>query len=100
MEHPDGILHKDVLLAVVKAFHSAAVCIVFDCAVAFSTYLVAICIGIGGFFAGLHKFAICSKLKVGSSEEPQFLLFANHVLCAPPIIWLGEFGRNTETSVY
>ena len=61
MEHPDCVLHEDILFSVVEAFYPAAVPLVADSAAAAGFHLVAVCLGFCGFFAGIHRFVVCKE---------------------------------------
>lgn len=100
MEYPNSVLHEDVLIVVIKAFYSVDVFIVTDCAFIVGFHLVAVCLGFCGFFAGIHGFVVCSKLKVVNPEESQFLLFVHHLLGASPIVRLGKFDGYIKVALF
>ena len=100
MEYLDGLLHKDVLIVVAEAFHSVVVLAFSDSAVYAGLPLVVICIGVACIFVSIYRVVVCSKLKVGNSEETQILLFAHHTLCAPPIVRMGKFDGNIKVALF
>lgn len=100
VEHPDGVLHQDILFVVVAAFHSAAVPAVADWASVVGICLVAVCAGVSGFAIGLHLLAFSGQSETRRDEEVEFFLSAYHLLCAPSVVWLGKFGGDIEVTVY
>ena len=100
MEYLDGILYQDILFAVSEAFHTPAVLAVTDSTIATGIYLVAVCIGVACIFVSIYRVVVCSKLKVGNSEETQILLFAHHILCAPPIVRMGKFDGDIKVALF
>ena len=99
VEHPDGVLHTDVLIAVTEAFHPAAVCAVADSAVAAWTAVVAAGAGVGSIAAGLYGAAIIGERETGCGEEIELLVSASDFLCSAPVVWMGEFGGNRKVAI-
>lgn len=89
MEHPDGVLYEDIFFTVAKAFYSAIVPPVADCAIAAGVGLVAVCPGVCCFAAGIHLLALSGQSETRRDEEVELFLSSHHVLCAPPVVWLG-----------
>ena len=89
VEHPDGVLHQDILFVVVAAFHSAAVLVVAYCAVALGIRLVAICLGICGFIAGIYRAAVYSESEVSNFKAFELLLSSDYILCTSSVVRMG-----------
>ena len=100
MEHPNGVLHQDVLIVVVEAFHSAAVPVVADYAVAAGICLVAVCAGVSRIAVGVYLLVFSGQSETRRDEEVELFLSAYHLLCAPSFVWLGLASGHTEVSVY
>ena len=89
MEHLDGILYEDVLVVVNKAFHTIAVLAVAHCAIAIWVNLVAICLGICGFIAGIYRAAVYSESEVSNFKAFELLLSSDYILCTSSVVRMG-----------
>ena len=89
MEHPDGVLYQDILLVVTKAFYSAVVPAVADCAFAAGICLVAVCAGVSRIAVGVYLLVFSGQSETRRDEEVELFLSAHHFLRAPSVVWMG-----------
>ena len=89
MEHPNGVLHKNVLVAIVAALYSAAVCAVADSAVTVGICLVAVCAGVNSIASGIYRAAVYSESEVGNFKAFELLLSSDYILCTSSVVRMG-----------
>lgn len=99
MEYIDRILHQVILIAIYTTFHSIALCSLAHRTRFVVICLVAICISISSFIAGIYRFVIFHKYKTCSTEAFELLLPAGYLLCPALLVWVGESCGNFEVAV-
>ena len=89
MEYPNSVLHEDVLIVVIKAFYSAAVSAVADCASAAGFCLVALCAGVNSIASGIYRAAVYSESEVSNFKAFELLLSSDYILCTSSVVRMG-----------
>ncbi len=100
MEHLDGILYKNVFIAILEAFHSVAVFVVAYSTFVVSISVVAVCYDFCCLIIGVHGIAFNCKCKIGYAKEPKLFLFVSNIFCPPSVVWVGQFSGNIEIAIY
>ena len=100
MEYLDGLLYQDILFAVIKAFHTLAVLAFTDCSFAPCFNLVAVCAGFIRITSGIYGFVVSCQFEIDRSKASELLLSIDNVLCASSVVWLGQHGGYSESSIH
>ena len=100
MEHPDGVVHEDVLIAEHPSLHTAIVCALTDSPYVIGIAVVGVYPCVCSITFGLLVSRFHHQLQPCSQERFELLLSHCHFLRTASILRMGKFGRDIVVAVY